>query len=70
MAYVDRDYNTKKEFKEAFAKGVEMYPYINGGFHDCPQNGTICIEGPHYPRPHKWYASVVVENGKITKIKG
>jgi hypothetical protein len=35
-----------------------------------PQNGTDVIEGPHYPKPHRWYATVVIENGFVTEVKG
>jgi hypothetical protein len=33
------------------------------------QNGTEFVEGPHHPQPHTWYAQVVVENGKVVKVK-
>lgn len=31
-------------------------------------NGRYCVEGPHYPKPHTWYASVKVEDGVIVKV--
>lgn len=34
-----------------------------------PRNGTFCCEGPHYPQPHKWYATCTAENGVIVKVK-
>jgi hypothetical protein len=34
-----------------------------------PQNGTFCVEGPHYPEPHRWYATCTAENGVIVKVK-
>ena len=33
------------------------------------QNGTFCCEGPHYPQPHKWYATCTAVNGIIVKVK-
>jgi hypothetical protein len=69
MAYVDPDYLTKKAFKEAVAQGVEHRPYTPGGMFPCPQEGTMVIEGPHYPRPHRWYAQVEVRGGKVVKVK-
>jgi len=68
MAYVDPDYKSKKEFKEAVAKGVPHYPYNPSGLFPEPQDGTTVIEGPHFPKPHKWYARVRVEKGIVTKI--
>jgi len=31
--------------------------------------GEACVEGPHCPEPHKWYATVTVVNGVVTKVK-
>lgn len=30
--------------------------------------GPAALEGPHYPEPHKWYASVQVVNGEVVKV--
>jgi hypothetical protein len=32
-------------------------------------DGPGAIEGPHYPKPHKWYAAVVVKDGVIVSAK-
>lgn len=69
MAYVDPNYKSKKEFKDAVAKGVLHYPYNPGGMFEVTQNGRISIEGPHYPKPHRWYADCDVVNGVITKVR-
>lgn len=34
-----------------------------------PRDGTIYVEGPHYPEPHKWYAQCEARNGQIVKVK-
>lgn len=34
-----------------------------------PQNGTFCCEGPHYPQPHRWYATCTAKDGVIVKVK-
>ena len=34
-----------------------------------PLNGTFCCEGPHYPEPHKWYATCTAKDGVIVKVK-
>lgn len=31
-------------------------------------DGRVCLEGPHYPEPHKWYATVEIQNGTIVKF--
>lgn len=68
MAYVDPNYPTKKAFKEAVADGKDVYVFSPGPF-PVKQDGTEFIEGPHYPRPHTWYAQVTVVGGKVTKVK-
>jgi hypothetical protein len=34
-----------------------------------PTDGTICLEGPHYPAPHTWYAQATVKNGIVVAVK-
>lgn len=36
---------------------------------EAKQNGTIYIEGPHFPKPHKWYAECEAKDGIIVKVK-
>ena len=31
-------------------------------------DGSVCIEGPHAPEPHKWYASGNVKDGILVKV--
>jgi hypothetical protein len=69
MAYVDPNYMSKKLFKEAVAKGIQHRPYNPSGMFPEPTNGRVCIEGPHYPKPHKWYADCDVTDGIITKVR-
>lgn len=66
--YVDKDFKTKKEFKEAFAAGKKMRVYNPSGMFPVPLNGKVGVEGPHYPKPHTWYASVTLKDGIIIKI--
>lgn len=68
MAYVDPNYKSKKDFKAAVDSGVIHRPYNPSGMFPVTDNGRISIEGPHYPKPHKWYASCDVEDGIITKV--
>ena len=69
MAYVNPDYKTKKELIAAVLAGVPHYPYNPSGMFPEPKNGNIVIEGPHYPKPHKWYAQAIVSNGVVTSVK-
>ena len=69
MSYVNPDYPSKKAFKEAVAAGVRHKTFNPSGLFPTEQNGSDVIEGPHYPKPHKWYASVLVREGVVVKVK-
>jgi len=66
--YVRPNFRTKKAFKDAVLAGTRVEVFSPGPF-PCPQDGHLCIEGPHYPEPHRWYAECVVEKGLVKKVK-
>lgn len=66
--YVDPNFTTKKALKEAVLKGDEVTVFSPGPF-PAPNNGKkVAVEGPHYPKPHTWYAMVDVLDGKVVKV--
>lgn len=65
MAYTDKDYPSKKALKEAVAAGVLVHVYQPGPFGPNVQDGVRALEGPHYPKPHSWYASATIREGFI-----
>ena len=68
--YTDENFKTKKALKEAVATGKRVTVYQPGPFGgNVPDNGKVCVEGPHYPRPHTWYAEVVLEGGLVKSVK-
>lgn len=68
MAYTVNDYKTKKALKEALLLGP-VPVYQPGPFGPIVEDGDVCIEGPHYPKPHTWYATATVKNGLAYKVK-
>lgn len=42
--------------------------YQPGGMFPAQRDGTVYLEGPHYPKPHRWYAECQAENGRIVKV--
>lgn len=66
--YATGNPKTKKELKTWVENGKKVRAYSPGPF-DCPTEGRVCIEGPHYPQPHRWYATVTLEDGIITSVK-
>lgn len=75
MAYTYRNFKTKKELKEA----VEFYKNTNTMAVCCTQpglgpdltnyTGKICLEGPHYPKAHSWYAEAELKDGRVVSVK-
>lgn len=69
--YTDINFKTKKALKEAVAAGKEVTIYQPNGDitgQGAPSNGKVCLEGPHYPEPHRWYASAVIKDGRVVKV--
>jgi hypothetical protein len=73
--YAVENFKTKREFKaavDAFNAGtgspVRYFQYGPFGGNE-PTDGTFCVEGPHYPQPHKWYATATAKDGVIVAVK-
>lgn len=66
--YTDRNFKTKKAFREAVeaGKSVRLYSPGIGVPHE---NGVEFVEGPHFPAPHTWNAEVTMKNGVVIKVK-
>lgn len=72
--YTTIDFATKKALKDAVAAGrrVGIYqPNDMFGAGDRVQTGAhrVTLEGPHYPKPHRWYAEADVVDGAVVKVK-
>ncbi len=65
--YTDINFKTKKALIEAFKAGQHLTTYQPGPFPGAT-SGTVVIEGPQFPQPHRFYVSVVIENSVIVKI--
>ena len=80
--YTSRNFKTKKALKEAVAAYLAISP-IDGQRHgrsvtyyqpgpfggNEPRDGSFCLEGPHYPEAHKWYAQATAKDGVIIAVK-
>lgn len=65
--YVRPNFPSKKALKEAVARGDAVEAFSPGPF-PCPTDGRVSVEGPHYPKPHSWYAQVQVAGGLVVKV--
>jgi hypothetical protein len=68
MAYTDPNFKTKKALKEALATGQDVGVF-QPGLGTTPTNGTVYLEGPHYPAAHTWYAQGTMQDGLLVKVK-
>jgi len=68
--YTARNYKSKKELVTAFASGKIIGVFQPGPFGGGPINGQECIEGPHYPEPHRFYVTVTCKDSVIVAIDG
>lgn len=66
--YATENFKTKKALKEAVARGDKVTIYAPG-IGNPAENGLESLEGPHYPKPHRWYASVEMKDGIVVKVK-
>lgn len=63
------NFRTKKALREAVDAGREVSIFQPGPWGgNEPEDGTVTLEGPHYPEAHRWYARVRVEGGRVVKV--
>ena len=69
MAYPSEDFKSKKALKDAVKAGKSVTCYQPGLGPDLTNfTGEVSLEGPHYPKPHTWYARATLENGIVKKV--
>lgn len=66
--YADVNFKSKKALRDALAQGATIRVFSPGPF-PAPTDGWCTLEGPHYPEPHRWYATAFLEGGRVVKIK-
>ena len=66
--YTVINFKTKKALKLALAAGKKIECFSPGPF-PCPTDGTIFLEGPHHPEPHRWYARGIILEGILISVK-
>ena len=65
--YCMPNFTFKRELKAAVKEGDIVSIYSPGPFPP-EQDGVEYLEGPHYPKPHSWYAKVQVVEGRVVKV--
>jgi len=67
--YTSTNYKKKKDLITDFKAGKQIEVYQPGGIFPGKTDGTVCLEGPHYPEAHRWYATAVIKDSVITEMK-
>lgn len=67
--YTSTNFKSKKALKDAVAAGQKVTIFNPGPFGNAPTNGSATVEGPHYPKPHTWYAQVEMKDGYVVRVK-
>ena len=65
--YVRPNFKSKAALRRAITAGAMVTVFSPGPF-GCPNDGTVTVEGPHYPDPHSWYGQVKVIDGYVVKV--
>lgn len=68
--YASRNFPSKKSFREAVAAGEKITVFQPNDFFNTPipRDGKVTCEGPYFPKPHTWYASVTLKDGFVVKV--
>lgn len=72
--YTSTNYRTKKALKQAVQDGTFVSVWQPNDMFGNPKaqenySGEATVEGPHFPQAHSWWATVVIEHGRIVKVK-
>lgn len=70
--YISPNLSSKAAIKRAIKAGdtLTVFQPNRMAFHPpTPTNGTVTVEGPHYPKPHRWYGQATLKDGKVVAIK-
>ena len=58
------------EVRDGTGPGEPGRVYQPGGVFPGTSTGDATVEGPHAPEPHRWYARVRIEDGRVVKVLG
>lgn len=69
-AYLYPEMKSKKEYKLAISEGKKITARENTPWDQkLVLNGRVTFEGPHYPKPHRYYGVAIVKDGYVVSVK-
>ncbi len=70
--YTTENFPTKSALKQAVAKNLKgegpAVTLYAPGYGEPKTDGMEYVEGPHAPKPHTWYARVMMHNGVVVEV--
>lgn len=70
MAYLYPERKSKKEYIDMIKAGERITCHENTPMGSVPvMNGQVTFEGPHYPKPHKYYGNAWIRGGVVVWIE-
>ena len=60
---------TETDFRQLNTLTHKLTVYQPGGVFEGEHDNCVALEGPHYPQMHKWYASAMIEDGVVVKVR-
>ena len=69
--YISPNLKSKAAIKRAIADGRKLTVFQPNDMFGAviPDNGTVTIEGPHYPEPHRFYGKATLKDGFVVKVQ-
>ena len=68
--YTSKNYRTKKELLADLKAGVSIDVFQPlGDFFPGKTDGYVCLEGPHYPESHRWFAGAIIKDSRVVSAK-
>lgn len=66
--YVSSNPKSKAALKRDLKAGATPAVFAPG-LGTVPHNGTVSLEGPHYPKAHSWYGTGTMKDGVLVAVK-
>ncbi len=68
MAYTVENFKSKKALRDAIKSGrrVAVQDAFIG---ETPTEGTVYLEGPHFPKAHTWQGAAILKDGSVISVK-
>jgi hypothetical protein len=69
--YINTNPKSKAQIKRDIKAGKVMRVFQPNNMFGTtpPENGVVTVEGPHYPKPHRWYGQATLKDGVVVAIK-